>query len=215
APPALLRRADPGGLPVPRATPPEPVADAAFAVEYDWAGVSARHVGTVIHELLQVMHAGAVDDAWLAAARRYALNRLRALGVSGAPLESGLELLDNALANVRASERGRWLFSPAHGHARAELRLTSFVHGGERLVIDRTFVDGEGRRWIVDFKTGSHRGGGLDAYLDREVERYRPQLERYARAMAAAESRPIMLGLYFPVHDAWREWAWTDAGAPA
>ena len=69
----------------------------------------------------------------------------------------------------------------AHAEARSELRLT--VRNGaflEHLRLDRTFVD-DGKRWIVDFKTSQHEGGDLDAFLDSEVERYRPQLERYAR----------------------------------
>jgi hypothetical protein len=42
------------------------------------------------------------------------------------------------------------------------------------------------------------------------VERYRPQLERYARALAALDSRPITIALYFPLLKALRAW-----GAPA
>ena len=82
------------------------------------------------------------------------------------------------------------------------------VEHGEaaRVIIDRTFVDAEGRRWIIDFKTGSHRGGAREAYLDSELTRYRPQLERYARIMASLDVRPVMLGLYFPLLDGWREW---------
>ncbi len=49
-------------------------------------------------------------------------------------------------------------------------------------------------------------GSGLEAYLDSEVLRYRAQLERYARIVASREARPIRLGLYFPLLDAWREW---------
>ena len=42
--------------------------------------------------------------------------------------------------------------------------------------------------------------------MDSEVERYRPQLERYARILREIEARPIALGLYFPLLDGWREW---------
>jgi len=33
-------------------------------------------------------------------------------------------------------------------------------------------------RWIVDYKTGTHEGGDLEEFLDREQERCRAQLER-------------------------------------
>jgi hypothetical protein len=73
--------------------------------------------------------------------------------------------------------------------------------------MDRTFIDADGVRWIVDYKTSAHEGGGVEAFLDREQERYRDQLERYARLMALREDRPIRLGLYFPLLAGWREWA--------
>jgi len=61
-------------------------------------------------------------------------------------------------------------------------------------------------RWIVDWKTSSHEGGDREAFLDNELARYRGQLERYARAMRVFDpDRPLRVGLYFPLLDAWRE----------
>ena len=48
------------------------------------------------------------------------------------------------------------------------------------MVFDRSFIDDAGVRWVIDYKTSQHLGGGLEEFLDREVERYRRQLERYA-----------------------------------
>src|SRR5690606_41484847 len=73
-------------------------------------------------------------------------------------------------------------------------------------VIDRTFVDTAGVRWIVDYKTGSHVGGGVEEFLDREQSRYRAQLERYAAVLRHIENRPIHLAIYFPLLGKWREW---------
>ena len=53
---------------------------------------------------------------------------------------------------------------------------------------------------------GAHEGGDLEEFLDREQERYRTQLERYAALMRALDNREIKLGLYFPLHKGWREW---------
>jgi len=73
-------------------------------------------------------------------------------------------------------------------------------------VFDRTFVDAEGVRWIVDFKLSRHEGADKEAFLDAERERYRDQLEKYARAMHGMDQRPVRLGLYFPLLRGWREW---------
>ncbi|MFO7717488.1 MAG: hypothetical protein R6Y91_02855, partial [Desulfohalobium sp.] len=71
-------------------------------------------------------------------------------------------------------------------------------------------MDDHGQRWIVDYKVGRHSGTDREAFLDREQERYRSQLEHYARLMALWEERPIRLGLYFPLIQGWREWAWSE-----
>ena len=82
---------------------------------------------------------------------------------------------------------------PSHGSAQSELALTGVVDSGlVSIVIDRTFVDATGVRWIVDYKTSSHEGAGLDEFLDNERERYRGQLERYAQLMrVSAMSRSV------------------------
>jgi ATP-dependent helicase/nuclease subunit A len=74
-------------------------------------------------------------------------------------------------------------------------------------VIDRTFVDADGVRWIIDYKTSAHQGGDLEAFLDKEKERYQEQLERYARLLVQRDGRAIRLALYFPLLGGWREWA--------
>ncbi len=75
-----------------------------------------------------------------------------------------------------------------------------------RVVLDRTFVDVHGIRWIVDFKLSQHEGGDRDAFLDSERERYRGQLEDYAQVMRGLDNRPVRVGLYFPLLRGWREW---------
>ena len=58
----------------------------------------------------------------------------------------------------------------------------------------------------MDWKTSAHEGGDEQAFLDNELERYGPQLARYAAALFALDGRPQRVGLYFPLLDAWREW---------
>ena len=54
---------------------------------------------------------------------------------------------------------------------------------------------------------------GQEQFLDSEQQRYKTQLEIYARAMFAMEQRPIRLGLYFPMLTQWREWEFKGASA--
>ena len=211
-PPPVLRRFSAAAL-----------APAAFALappggdkplEFDWAGTTAKHIGTVAHRLLQTQSANQRPASWTPAIAAFARGQLRALGVPRAELDAAVDQIALALTRTAASRRGQWLFGPTLREVETELRLSVNEQGQlARVVIDRTFVDDAGRRWIVDFKTGSHGGGALDAYLASEFVRYRPQLERYGRIMAGLDSRPIMLGLYFPLLDAWHAWPWSAGRA--
>jgi len=131
---------------------------------------------------------------------------LAAQGLSGDRLRDATARVEKALTATVADERGRWILR-GHSEDQREYSLCVVVSGRvRRFTLDRTFVDDTGVRWIIDYKTGSHEGGNLEAFLDSEQERYRPQLENYARLMARMDSRPIRMGLYFPMLQAWREW---------
>jgi ATP-dependent helicase/nuclease subunit A len=105
--------------------------------------------------------------------------------------------------------RGRWLLGLTNeiSEVESELALTGVVQGKlVQGVVDRTFVDTDGVRWIVDFKTSTHEGGGLEHFLDEEVARYRPQLHRYSRLIKQWQpGMPLRMALYFPLLGAWRE----------
>ena len=188
-------------------------ATVATAVDFDWVTETARHVGTVVHRELQRFAreggGGLPDDE---AGRRALQRRFGAeLAELGVPHERRTAAVAKAWEAVRRTlddERGRWLLDAAHSSAQSELALTGVVDSGlVSIVIDRTFVDATGVRWIVDYKTSNHEGAGLEEFLDNERERYRGQLERYAQLMRAGGNEPIRLGLYFPLLSAWREWA--------
>jgi ATP-dependent exoDNAse (exonuclease V) beta subunit len=180
------------------------------AVEFVWAGETAKHIGSVVHRwLLRIANDGA--QHWSAArvqAQRPAVSAALAhLGVPPDDLERAAARVQQALSNSLADARGRWLLDAQHREARSEYALTAWLDGrAQNVIIDRTFVDEHDQRWIVDYKTSTHEGGGLDVFLAREQQRYRAQLENYAQLLALLDKRPIRLGLYFPLLQGWREW---------
>jgi hypothetical protein len=58
---------------------------------------------------------------------------------------------------------------------------------------------------VIDFKTSMHEGGRLEAFLDREVDRYRAQLSVYRALAGELGPQPVRAGLYFPLLGAFRE----------
>jgi hypothetical protein len=179
------------------------------SIPFDWARETARHAGTVAHRLFaQIAREGLA--AWNSDRAAGLGARIRAelsvRGVDDAELAGAVASVVAAVNAVLTDERGRWLFDPGHADARSEWALAGVEERAiAHIAIDRSFV-ADGARWIVDFKTGTHEGADVDAFIDREVGRYRDQLERYARFVRARDARPIRLGLYFPLQRAWREW---------
>jgi ATP-dependent exoDNAse (exonuclease V) beta subunit len=176
------------------------------SIEFSWARQTARRVGTVVHETLERFGRQLPALEQLPGLRHRLASRLEALGVESERAGEGAELALRALAGTLADARGRWLFDATHTEAHSELALTG-VRAGQivNAVIDRTFVDAQGIRWVVDFKTSPHEGGDREAFLDEEVKRYQAQLRRYAHLARGLGPQPVRAGLYYPLLAAWRE----------
>jgi hypothetical protein len=177
--------------------------------EFRWARETVRQVGTLVHRVLHSLSRGGLegwDRSRLEDLRPAFRSSLARLGVPQHELATGTEATVQALSRLLECPRGRWILG-AHQEARSEYALAGRLGGRVvRVKVDRTFVDAEGLRWIVDYKTGTHEGSDVEAFLDAEQERYRPQLERYALLMRRLDPRPVRLGLYFPMLGGWREW---------
>jgi hypothetical protein len=194
----------------PLTTPTSAPRTASEAIPFDWAGETARHVGTLVHRYLErIAREGLVHwDAERINKLQPAFTAgLQNLGVEQARLQGAVAKGITALQRTLADDRGRWLLQ-AHTDDRFEWALTEQGAAGfRRHVIDRSFVDAEGTRWVIDYKSGGHEGSDVAAFLDQEQERYRLQLENYARVVRAMDPRPIRLALYHPQLGGWREWS--------
>lgn len=186
--------------------------------EYEWAGEAIRHAGTVAHRCIQrIAEAGLEcwDVARIRAMRPHYEHALESLGVKTADLQWASHSVEQALINMINDERGRWILQKGHTDAHNEYRISG-LHEGRitNVIIDRTFVDAEGARWIIDYKTSRHEGPDVDAFLDQEQQRYQLQLRKYAELMRGFDDRPVRLGLYFPLLHGWREWNYNNSPAP-
>jgi ATP-dependent helicase/nuclease subunit A len=113
-----------------------------------------------------------------------------------------------ALRQTLADERGRWILDARHREAHSEWELSGVSGGRLRsVVIDRCFIDERGTRWVIDYKTSAHQGGGLDEFLEQEIERYRAQLETYRDLARGLGPEPVRAALYFPLLGELRELA--------
>jgi ATP-dependent helicase/nuclease subunit A len=196
--------------------PPAPAPRTSRAVEIvpgyqeiEWAADATRHAGTALHGFLQRIAQEGVES-WAAARVRSERNRFLAvltnLGVPSGELHEAAARVEAGLLATLKDPRGQWILAP-HREAECEAPLAGLIDGVLcETVIDRTFIDDSGVRWIIDYKSSQGDDGDPEAFLDNEKLRYHQQLERYARLLSQREDRIIRLGLYFPLLSGWREW---------
>jgi ATP-dependent exoDNAse (exonuclease V) beta subunit len=216
----LLRLPPSWSMPVPAPSVPgrrEYIRDTPSTHEpsYQWVSETGRHVGIIVHDMLRrIAEEGA--EHWTAARVKalsaFAERELRAVGVPAAERADAVARVIEAVSNVVESSRGRWLLS-SHHDAHCEYAVGGVVGGRlESARIDRTFVE-NGVRWIIDYKTSSHEGGGLDRFLREQKRRYQSQLDLYGRLFAQAGAQQVAIGLYFPLLNEWISWTLEPAEA--
>lgn len=166
-------------------------------------------IGTISHKILQQM--SQFGAAWWSNQSKhnhqaYILNLFKQYGLLQKYHEQASLTILTIIQNTLQDERGQWILH-AHKEAQSELALTVTLNNKiENIVIDRTFIDEEGTRWIIDYKTSALTHDDLENFLHKEREKYLQQMQKYYHAMKLMDDRPIRMGLYFPALPAWQEW---------
>ncbi|KMP11679.1 hypothetical protein UR09_02775 [Candidatus Nitromaritima sp. SCGC AAA799-A02] len=172
--------------------------------EFVWAGSGPRHLGTVLHRCFQNLAKNGIEtwsDKRIGEFEIRLRTALRAQGLSPEMVDREVQRGNTMIRNILDHDRGRWILH-SHAEARCEYPLTQIKNNTyQSRVIDRTFVDEDGVRWVIDYKTGEHLGSDLQKFFDAEKKRYRGQLEQYETLLIKnGETRPIKKALYYPMH---------------
>ncbi len=168
-----------------------------------------RHIGTVIHQWLEAIARDGLA-AWpverLSIEQALWAVRLGQLGIAASRLNIAADTVLQALQQALQGERGRWLLAE-HEQAECELALSGMVDGQlVHAIVDRTFVDDQGVRWVIDYKTSTPVRQDQAAFLVAEGDRYKGQMDIYRRLFEELEpEREICTALYFPLIDGWYE----------
>ena len=168
-------------------------------VEFYWVGTDARIAGTVVHRWLQVLAERriGIDATDVAGQRRVTGRWLREMGIGDKQQAGIADRVQSALDGIRGDEKGRWILE---GDGYAELALTGQHDGAiESVILDRVRIDVDGTHWIIDYKTSTHEGGNLQGFLSAEVDRYTPQLKKYAALYGEYANKQPRCALYFPL----------------
>jgi ATP-dependent exoDNAse (exonuclease V) beta subunit len=152
-------------------------------------------VGVAVHEALRMLAENPLpEDAqhYVASAAPEWNNRLLELGLDGADREAAVATLSQQLITTLADPDGRWLLS-AHREAASEAPFTLVMDGTlTNIVVDRTFFDDAGNRWIIDFKSSRpHVDQPLDQFIARQLRSYAAQLRRYRRVLGRMDRASV------------------------
>ncbi len=188
---------------------PIPVGDSPVLepeAENEHGEASARHIGTVVHEWMRRL--AGLEDPWGQFKKFFdtqsrTKHALQQLGVVSEELDAATESVHALLEGGVNCEQGRWILSNKHRDSQTEFPLwTRTSTGVRRLIVDRLLRDEKNQLWVIDYKTSTSGDGNLDTFFASEVRRYRPQLERYAEAIAQlprfrSDAGTIRSALYF------------------
>ncbi len=166
-----------------------------------------QRIGKIVHRLLEQL-AKYGSEAWAARdlLRKQLMLQplLQQSAMTATEITTASATIIDCIDTMLNDERGRWLLAAEHTAASVEWELMTAA--GQRYVIDRSFVDTDGVRWIVDYKSSLPRAGELLAdFLQRERTAYAPQLQNYRELVAQLDRRPIKTALYFPRIPHWLE----------
>ncbi len=168
------------------------------------------NLGIMIHEILEKIATEGIEH-WnqnrIPHLKPHWQRRLQQLGTLPAYLEAHLNLAIQAINNTLADPKGQWILSQDHQAAESEYAVTGFSKDQPvKFIIDRTFIDKNNIRWIIDYKTAVPTKESLEEFLAEQQELHREQLHHYANLFKHEETNSLKLGLYFPLCLGWCEW---------
>ncbi len=190
ADPCLLRRLS-NPLPVPDL--PQVETEASAEDETLSANISGSEQqlraaqGILVHRALQALteHGAALlQEPELTNMRRYWRAQLGGLAMDG-ELEQAVAFIEQSVRQTWEAKELAWVFDHSGEHSDCELALNYMAGSAMKtLRIDRTLLDSDGRRWIIDYKSAEiHEGESQEQFRSRQLQSHGEQLRFYRDVM--------------------------------
>lgn len=181
--------------------------------KYQWQFEYQHHVGTLIHLILQKISQDKFvtwNEEKISQQQNLWRRKLLQLGVNLIHVQDCLDTINFAIKQTLQDSRGCWILDDTHKDAHSEFAVSSVVDDKIcHYIIDRCFVDENGIRWIIDYKTTQITDKDIAKFLLYAKKQHQAQLESYANALQHFDkAHPIRIGLYFPLFKGWMEWSY-------
>jgi len=158
-------------------------------------------IGNLIHESLQnfLTNRRVLEPEQLLALRRYWARHLNRFVFEASELDAALDRIEHALRQTLGSEELAWVFDNDYEVSDAELPMQSYGNGVLHThILDRSFIDKQGVRWIVDYKSSEPQAGQSEQdFVEEQLTLYSEQLARYRRLFQDESNKGIKTALLF------------------
>jgi ATP-dependent helicase/nuclease subunit A len=155
-------------------------------------------IGTAVHAILAQIAEDGLEQ-WplsrIEASSSHWQQLLITLGMPSHQLKTAVERIMTAIVQTVKDQDGRWLLQH-HRQGETEFALTQ---QGKQFVIDRTFIDEQGQRWIIDYKITERSTTTIQQQITQPKHPWRQQLEQYSALFIALEEPPPRCALYLPL----------------
>nr|HAT8712687.1 AAA family ATPase [Legionella jordanis] len=155
-----------------------------------------RPIGVVAHELLQWVcnnHPENIQQLpWDMVSQRF-----KTLGFNPGELKTACAWLKEKMANLFANPIGQWIIKAQAEEANEYALIISREGEATTRILDRTFIY-QGKRWIIDFKTGNDDEQAQDSH--------RQQVNEYASYFINSMNNQVHCGLFYLASGKWLTW---------
>jgi ATP-dependent exoDNAse (exonuclease V) beta subunit len=158
-------------------------------------------IGNLIHEALQValINKNLLSDDSLDLQRRRWQQHLLRYGFGLDKTHHAVAFIEDSLRKTLSNQELLWVFDHSQEKSVAEYELQS-KNGDvvQNHIIDRSFLDFEDIRWIIDYKSAKKPDSILEEeFIAGQLNLYRPQLKRYHELFKDEKNKGVKTALLF------------------
>ncbi|GJM14000.1 MAG: ATP-dependent helicase [Pseudohongiella sp.] len=170
-------------------------------LELESSSLLQIEVGNLVHEALQnyLTDNQLLDANNIGALKNYWRGRLASFAFDATEVDSAMTKIEHSLNNTLHSPDLGWVFDHTQQDSSAELALQSFSSGFVHThVIDRSFIDKTGVRWIIDYKSSQPSAKqSIEDFVEEQKQLYAQQLARYRALFEDEENKGLKTALLF------------------
>jgi len=158
-------------------------------------------IGNLIHEALQasLTNKNLLSDDSINLQRQRWHQHLLRYGFGLDKTHSAVTFIEDSLRKTLSNQEFLWVFDHSQEKSVAEYELQSKNSDvTQNHIIDRSFLDFEDIRWIIDYKSAKKPDSILEEeFIAGQLNLYRPQLKRYHELFKDEKNKGIKTALLF------------------